>query len=364
MQEVNFARLKNCMRRAAKGERLTIGFFGGSITQGCAASEHERCYAYRVFDWWRRTFPKADMTYVNGGIGGTDSHFGVSRVWQDLLMYEPDVVVVDFSVNDMTDDSARKESFFQETYEGLMRRILTSRSKPAVLILNNVYYSEGTNLQQQHNEIGAWYGIPHISMKDTLYKQMKAGHYTQEELTPDGLHPSDKGHELVAAEICYLLEEVKHHMEEKEQECGLPQPMTANAYENAKRLTIREASPVLAGFQIDADEKTGHLDIFKNGWIGRKAGDRILFEEEASCIAIQYRKSVAGPAHRVKVILDGDTSHPWILDGKFEEDWGDSAQIAVILHHGETKKHSVEIEVVDGQPDGAVPFYLMSLILG
>lgn len=87
MQEVNFARLKNCMRRAAKGERLTIGFFGGSITQGCAASDHERCYAYRVFDWWRRTFPKADMTYVNGGIGGTDSHFGVSRVWQDLLTH-------------------------------------------------------------------------------------------------------------------------------------------------------------------------------------------------------------------------------------------------------------------------------------
>ena len=38
MQNENFARLKNCMRRAEKGETLTIGFFGGSVTQGCAAT--------------------------------------------------------------------------------------------------------------------------------------------------------------------------------------------------------------------------------------------------------------------------------------------------------------------------------------
>ncbi len=363
MQKGNFARLKNCMRRDEKGEPLTIGFLGGSITQGCAASEHEKCYAYRVYDWWKRTFPKAEISYVNGGIGGTDSHFGVSRVWQDFLMYQPDVAVLDFSVNDVTDDGVRNETFFQETYEGLLRRILAGRKKTAVLILNNVDYSQGTNVQQAHNEIGAWYGIPYVSMKDTLYGQMKAGRYTQKELTPDGLHPSDQGHELAAAEINSLLEDIRVHMWEEEQECDMPEPMTANAYEHARRITIKEASPLLAGFRIDTDEKSGHLDLFKNGWIGKQAGDRILFEEEASCIALQYRKSVAGPALRAEVRLDGDASRTWILDGNFEEDWGDSAQIAVILHHGEKRKHRIEIEVLDDQIQGAVPFYLMSLIL-
>ncbi len=363
MQNENFARLKNCMRRAEKGETLTIGFFGGSVTQGCAATEHEKCYAYRVFDWWRHAFPKAEFSYLNGGIGGTDSHFGVSRVWQDFLMYQPDVVVLDFSVNDITNDSTGNDAFFQETYEGLVRRILTGRKQPAVLILNNVDYEKGTNVQDCHNEIGTWYGLPHVSMKDTLYEQMKAGRYTQEQLTEDGLHPSDQGHELVAAEITSLLGQIRQHMWEEEQEYILPEPMTANAYENARRITIRETSPQLCGFQIDAEEKTGHLDLFKNGWIGRKAKDRILFEEEASCIALQYRKSVAGPALRAKVILDDDPASTWILDGKFEEDWGDSAQIAVILHHGERKKHRIEAEILDDQLTGAVPFYLMSLIL-
>ena len=50
----------------------------------------------------------------------------VSRVVTDMLMYQPDFVVVDFSVND------EPEKFFQETYEGLVRRMLTWSSVPAV----------------------------------------------------------------------------------------------------------------------------------------------------------------------------------------------------------------------------------------
>lgn len=38
MAQINLARLKSCMRRAQQGGELTIGFFGGSITQDCAAT--------------------------------------------------------------------------------------------------------------------------------------------------------------------------------------------------------------------------------------------------------------------------------------------------------------------------------------
>ena len=88
----NQARLKKVMDRAIRGEKLTIGFLGGSITQGSLSSKPTLCYAYRVFDWWKQTFPQAEFTYVNAGIGGTTSHFGVARVQSDLLAYEPDFV--------------------------------------------------------------------------------------------------------------------------------------------------------------------------------------------------------------------------------------------------------------------------------
>lgn len=355
MEPGNLARLKDCLRRAQRGEELTIGFFGGSITQGCAASAHERSYACRVFRWWETAFPAARLHYVNGGIGGTCSHFGAARAVPDLLMYQPDFVVVDFSVNDIENELRR------ESYEGLLRRILTWPSAPAVVLLNNVYYDTGYTDQDCHNEVGAWYGLPHVSVRDTICQRMLAGELTRGQLTRDGLHPNDVGHELIAAEIAAFLERVRERMWEAEAEAPFPAPMTDNAYERARRLTIREVSPVLSGFRADAEEKTGHLDCFKNGWIGQKPGDSIRFEVEASCIAVQYRKTVRRPALSARLTLDG--GHPVFLDGNFSEDWGDCLYLEPILHHGRHGTHTVEITVADAPAGELTPFYLLSLII-
>lgn len=75
---MNTTKLKSVLCRAAAGEELTIGFLGGSITQGSLTTQPENTYAYRVYRWWCETFPQAKFHYVNGGIGGTDSLYGVS----------------------------------------------------------------------------------------------------------------------------------------------------------------------------------------------------------------------------------------------------------------------------------------------
>lgn len=123
---MDLSSIKDCMRRAERGEYLTLGFFGGSITEGSLSSSPEMCYAYLVYKWWKETFPQAEFFYVNGGIGGTTSHYGAARAVSDLLMYQPDFVVVDFSVND------EANPFFQETYEGVVRKILGWHSAPSL----------------------------------------------------------------------------------------------------------------------------------------------------------------------------------------------------------------------------------------
>ena len=340
MEQSNLSRWKDCMRRAEEGKELVLGFFGGSITQGSLASKQENTYVYQVYSWWRKTFPQAKFRYVNAGVGGTTSHYGVSRVVTDLLQYQPDIVIVDFSVND------EANAFFQETYEGLVRRILAWQSRPAVLLLNNVYYSTGMNAQKYHNEVGAWYQIPFVSIKDTIYQRMKRGEFSVEELSPDGLHPNDNGHHLVAEEIIKFLEQIKENMAEPEEEVFLPEPMTENAYQNAKRFNALDSN-----------------DFFHNGWIGRKGGDSISFTVEASCIAVQYRKTIKKPAMRAELILDGDNAHPILLDGNFDEDWGDSLYLEPIVHHGEKREYQVEIRILPEEKENATPFYLLSLIV-
>ena len=58
----NLYRLKKVMDRAKAGETLNIAFLGGSITQGSLSSKPELCYAYHVYEWWKKTFPQADFT--------------------------------------------------------------------------------------------------------------------------------------------------------------------------------------------------------------------------------------------------------------------------------------------------------------
>ena len=173
MENYDLERIKSVIQRAQSGQELTIAFLGGSITQGSLATVHENTYAYRVYKWWCDTFPQAKFNYVNGGIGGTDSYYGVSRAVTDVLMYQPDLVVVDFSVNDVDN------IYCEETFEGVLRKLLGWHSRPAVVVLNNVFYDTGVSTQDIHNRLADHYGVPHVSMHDTIYRRMKAGEYNR-----------------------------------------------------------------------------------------------------------------------------------------------------------------------------------------
>ena len=363
-------RLKNLMKRAANGESLVIGFLGGSITQGSLSSTPKNCYAYLVYEWWKKSFPNAAFSFVNGGIGGTTSHYGGARAWKDVLCYRPDIVTVDFSVNDDANE------FFEETYEGTLRRLLAAPSAPAVVVLNNVFYDTGKNAQNYHNRIADHYGIPHVSIKDTVYPDVESGKIVRADITPDNLHPNDKGHRLVADEICKLLDSIKAEMEEEtiageniegkstktEASVLLPAPFTENAYEHSRLIQIQDNEAILDGFLVDPIEKKGMLDIFKNGWTAAHTNDKISFEIECSCLAVQYRKSVQQPVPKAKAVIDSDEAHAVILDGNFTEDWGDCLYLEPLLHHAEKKVHRIEIIVTDAK-DIVRPFYLVSLIV-
>lgn len=361
----NITRLKNLMKRAANGESLVIGFLGGSITQGSLSSTPKTCYAYLVYEWWKKSFPNAAFSFVNGGIGGTTSHYGGARAWKDVLCYRPDIVTVDFSVNDDANE------FFEETYEGTLRRLLAAPSAPAVVVLNNVFYDTGKNAQDYHNRIADHYGIPHVSIKDTIFPDVESGKIVRADITPDNLHPNDKGHRLVADEICKLIDSIKEELEKEDTEgkiietndlASLPAPLTENAYEHSRLIQIQDNEAILDGFLVDPIEKKGMLDIFKNGWTAAHTNDKISFEIECSCLAVQYRKSVQQPVPKAKAVIDGDEAHAVILDGNFTEDWGDCLYLEPLLHHAEKKVHRIEITVTDAK-DIVRPFYLVSLIV-
>lgn len=348
----NWTRVQRVLHRAAKGETIRIGFIGGSITQGARSSTPETCYAFLVYRWFQQQFPTSE--YVNAGIGGTSSQFGVARVEDDVLRYHPDMVFVEFSVNDAN------IAHYQETYEGLIRKIY--RTGTAVMLIHNVMYDSMTSAEDVHAAIGKYYDIPCVSMRSTIYPEVASGRIPNRQITPDDLHPNDEGHALVAKVITSFLDRIAESTDSEAEEKALPAALTANQYEKSILYQNTNANPVLRGFEIDPTPQEHITQIFRHGYTAWKTGDSISFEVSGTGIAVQYRKSIHKPAPIARVVVDSCEETAMLLDANFDEDWGDCLYLDTVLFHGENKMHHVEISIVEAHENDAVPFYLVSVI--
>jgi lysophospholipase L1-like esterase len=333
---------------------------GGSITQGFSSSRPDTCYAYLIYQWWVDKFKKSNIIYVNAGIGATTSQFGIARVDSDLLSFKPDFVITEFSVND------NATGLYRETYEGLIRKILMASTETALLILNNVYYLDGVNAQSIHNEIGRAYDLTMVSIKDSLYPEVKAGRIPVREITPDDLHPNDLGHKLVAAIVINALEKIYTEVFEGNIPAAYRMPeqtITRNRYFDSRRYNNKNTEAITNGFTADLVKQERITDIFRNGWKAGKVGASIHFEVTGGMISVQYCKTVKRTAPVAKSVIDGDEEHAIILDANFEETWGDCLYLQDLLVGGERKRHTLDITVISLDEASNLDFYLVSVIV-
>jgi lysophospholipase L1-like esterase len=341
------------MERARAGEDITIGFIGGSITMGTGASFPDKCYAKLVYDWWVENFPDANFTFVNAGIGATTSQFACARVEDDLLSKKPDFVVVEFSVND---ESTEK---YAETYESLLRTILTSETEPAVLVLNMVQYNNGQNAQNRHNMIATAYDLPIISMKESIYNEILFGNLTAADVSADNLHPNDKGHAYAAEIVTNYLGLVNNKTYEIPTSYEVPETSNKLSSMTSKRYDNRNSSPELNGFTADTTVQNNITEVFRNGYKAKNAGDSITFKVTGSNISLQYMKTNTLGAPYAIAIIDGDEANVIELDGNYPNGWGDWLYLHDIATNLENKEHTVVIRITEaGQKD----FYLVSVI--
>lgn len=171
-----------------------IAFIGGSITAGTGASESGKNYVSQVGQYFQSRYPGAKI--VNAGIGGTPSSLGSARIEGDVGRHNPDVVFVEFSVNDknVADDQVR------ESMELIVTRLMALPKVPKIIFLyTTTYRFEGK--KEIHQQVADRYGIPSIDLEQYLREQ---GYTTQTEMLeilPDGVHPNDAGYALYAEKI-------------------------------------------------------------------------------------------------------------------------------------------------------------------
>lgn len=344
LNEGNTSRLAAAMEKAKKGESITVAAIGGSITQGTAASGAENCYASRFFAWWQEKFPECEVNPVNAGIGGTDSYLGVHRLDEQVLSYSPDVVVIEFSVND-TDKTMNKYS-----YDSLVRKVLSAENKPAVILLFTTQ-EDGTSLQDVHKEIGAAYDLPMISYRQAVYPEVEAGTINWKDISPDNIHPNNVGHGIIGQLLSRYLDGVY-----SSDTAALAAEVTAfdaegytnDYYKNAKLVNASQMEYTADGFEVGQNKLYSQ---FPENWI-TEGGGTLSFETECQNLGILYLKTTDGKSGTYEVYVDGERKGK--LEGDFSGGWGSHAAPKQVLLAKDTAKHTVEIKPAEGSEDKGI----------
>lgn len=332
----NTQRLHRAIDKARAGEKVSMVYLGGSITEGAAAKPQQTmCYAYQSAQLFAEKFMKdaSQLDYHNAGISGTPSLLGITRCQQDVLVHAPDIVFVEFAVNDSMDDASRM------VYESLIRKLLQSESQPAVIILLTLT-SSGYSCHVHMKRIAKQYDLGVISVYDAIQPEIVAKTMEWSDYSDDYAHPTTKAHGFVAELIGNYFDKAAAVPAEPytvpEEACY------GKALENLKNIRPGDAALVDEGaFPYGAVT----CYSYANGWRYRGSEGNtapLTLEVEASYLTMAFKQEKNTDCGTAQVWVDGQPAAT--LPGYADNAWGNV--VTQLIPLGESGKHHVELRMI------------------
>lgn len=204
----NLSAIAEVLKKAINKEKITICFFGGSITAGASATtpplpesgidiklpKEENIYCNRIANWFRDIFG-CEVDMYNAGIGATDTQLATHRLTEDVLCYKPDLVINEWAMNDNPSMSQK-----WKTYESVVRKLL---EEDIAVLLYSFCGTAGNTAQEVHIPVAVFYDLPMLSYKDAFFSHEKFLYFSN-----DKVHPNQLGHPMAALQICDFLTDV------------------------------------------------------------------------------------------------------------------------------------------------------------
>ncbi len=346
--------LDNLFHRIETSRIVRIAYLGGSITEAGGG------WRDLTFNWFRLNYPKTVFTQISAGIGGTGSDLGAFRVEEEVLKEKPDLLFVEFAVN----DAARSPEDIIRSMEGIIRK--TRRSNPLTdicfvytiaeaqcnLLLEGRLHPAVVAMEQ----VADRYGIPSIHMGIRVAHLLKEGKLVFAApadrndsvivFTQDKVHPlSESGHPLYAAVVAKYLEKMRNNR--KAAAHPLPSPLTADNWEHARMIGLGEISRVGEWNEVPADHPTfrSFIQRLPGIWKGTP-GSRLTFRFRGTTLGLY---DVMGPGTgSLKVTVDGNELEVPRFD-RYCTYWRLANR--VLFDRLEDTEHEVVIEVTDTRLD-------------
>ena len=362
----NNRRLKKAIEKAEKGEDVTIAFIGGSITQGAGAKPiNTNCYAYQAYLRFKEMFGRNggdNIHYIKAGVGGTPSQLGIIRYERDILRdgkVKPDIVVVEFAVNDAGDETKGV------CYESLVLKILSAENKPAVILLFSVFENDW-NLQDRLAPVGEHYNLPMVSIKDAVVGQFyltreEGNIISKRQFFYDIYHPTNDGHRVMADCLAYLFAETKKAPVDEEDIIIDKEPLIGNYFKDIRLLDRKTNTHVAlideGGFtETDRDLQMVEMDLDSHGtaqfpynWMHTPSSGNDSFKMtiRSKGLMLVFKDSGSSEFGRAEVYVDGEhvlTADPHIVN------WTHCNPV-ILYQEEEAREHTIEIKMAPGDED-------------
>lgn len=357
--------LGNVIAKLRAGETVRIGYLGGSIT----AQEGWRPMTLK---WFQDRYPNARVEQIHAAIGGTPSSLGVYRFQQDVLRHDPDLVFVEFSVN----DGGMKPEDIWRGMEGIVRQAW--RHDPTIDIC--FVYTFRVGYEQQLDQglcspaasadeiLAEHYGIPSINMALRVAELHREGKlWFKPELdadgkakpTPegvmlfstDGVHPiPETGHRIYLEVIAAAIEAMEANAEPRPH--PLPEPLMPDNWERAKLVPLDPAMLTAGWTQLPPDQ--GLAKSFARNfpvlWTASTPGEAIEFKFRGTAVKLF---DIVGPNGGQAIItLDGETRKPVPRFDSYCTYW--RLSVLNIADGLPDTVHTVRVEISPEQPDRSV----------
>jgi lysophospholipase L1-like esterase len=197
------------LKKLAEGIPQTMVVYGTSLTEGGA-------WVRLLQEWLQQTYPGA-LTLINSGMGGKASNTALDNLESKVLSHRPDVVWMEFAMNDAYRGYTEADRDHGITLEqsvrnlnGLLDRTLEKNPDVEIIlqIMNTVWDApSGFRAASLRPELAAYYqgyrdvaqmrGLLLIDHQPEWLAVQARSPETYRDYMPDGVHPNELGEQTI-----------------------------------------------------------------------------------------------------------------------------------------------------------------------
>ncbi len=199
----NTARLQKFIYKLDKKESASIVYLGGSITSAFHIPNMTDGFSYLLNNALSEQYQTNKLHSHNLGLPGIPSMFGLYQSLQYVEGYTPDVVFIEFAINDM------KNAEHQSAFESMVYHCINLPSKPAVVLLLSKS-KVGYTCQNYMDMVAEHYHQSSIFISHAVDDLIAHGEGSSwSNFSDDYGHPNVEGHQFIQHLILDFFNQVK-----------------------------------------------------------------------------------------------------------------------------------------------------------